>query len=196
MFMTTHKIVAQQTLAQLSRSNYPLDKRCFIWGNMIPDIAPNLIAKPHYLNESLNYIVKSTLSLCCLPASILDIPMKRRYVSAQIGIICHFLSDFFTLPHSQRLKLDSISATSKHLKYETLLQHKASQGSFSQLNLSEENISSFVMQLQAQYQLREDYMNDLRYSVKISSIISALIVQTIQENAPLNSYEKVEAAIL
>ncbi|HVJ48980.1 zinc dependent phospholipase C family protein [Desulfitobacterium sp.] len=188
LFILTHKIVAQQTIAHLNNQNYSFNKLGFIWGNMKPDIAPNLIAKPHYQRESLNFVVLSILSLCCLPASFLDVPMRRKYISVQMGVICHFLSDFFTLPHSLRWKLDSLPLASKHLKYETILQQKASLRSIPHLalptisSISKESITLFVTKLHNQYQLREDYMNDLRYSVQISSVISALILHTIQEN--------------
>lgn len=188
MLILTHKIVAQQTIAQLNNQNYSFDKLGFIWGNMKPDIAPNLIVKPHYQIESLDFVVKSILSLCCLPASILDAPIRRKHVSVQMGVICHFLFDFFTLSHSLRWKLDSLPLVLKHLKYEAILQQKASLRSIPHLTLptissiSKESITLFVTELHNQYQLREDYMNDLRYSVQISSVICALILCTIQEN--------------
>ncbi len=191
MFILTHKIVAQQTIMHLQKQNYYFDKSGFIWGNIKPDITPNLIIKPHYQLESLNFVVNSILSLCCLPASVFDNPIKRKYVSMQMGVICHFLSDFFTLPHSLRWRLDSPNSVSKHLKYESILHQKASLNSVSNFslqtlsNITKESLQILITKLQNQYRIKEDYLNDLKYSILISSVISSHILQAIQKNVSI-----------
>lgn len=91
-----------------------LNLRGFLLGNILPDISKKYGEKPHYLKNSLEYVLRST--------SKLNNPDKNNNInsfdySRNIGVITHYLSDFFCFAHSEQYK-DTIY---KHHLYEFLM---------------------------------------------------------------------------
>lgn len=189
LFASTHRIIAKHVISDIHNHGFFLNAPSFIWGNIEPDFAPTLVTKKHYPEESLNYVTDLIFQLCQLPASVLTTKDGYKRISVQIGVICHFLTDFFTLPHS--LHWDLTSHLISHLKYETTLHQVAlSHNSivFSPIPIftstSKETILGFIQNLQDEYKSHEDYLNDILFSVRISALMVRFILKTIRDNKP------------
>ncbi|WP_439649978.1 zinc dependent phospholipase C family protein [Cytobacillus pseudoceanisediminis] len=76
-------------------SQYSVDTPTFSWANMKPDFIPNLAKRKHYIEESFDFVVDKILSLLKLPSYNLLDKNKRKRIDVEMGIICHFLTDFF-----------------------------------------------------------------------------------------------------
>jgi len=87
-----------ETISTIIRREYPdrLDEKAFRYGCMIPDYNLRYIAIPHYKNKSFEFITAMIQKDRCLPQTIKE---KRRF-SAELGIITHYISDYFCQAHN------------------------------------------------------------------------------------------------
>ncbi len=76
-----------------------LDTAGFILGNIKPDISSRLIQIPHYKKDSIGFIRKEI-------GYLLGLKLNKctRLFSERLGIITHYLSDFFCHAHSENFK--------------------------------------------------------------------------------------------
>ncbi len=103
MNLITHFCISLKLL-RIIRSNYSdgFNTLSFIWGNLKPDICPSLIKIPHYKKDSEDFILKEISCLLETKCSRFD---KNTYSkSERLGVIAHYLSDFFCYVHSESFK--------------------------------------------------------------------------------------------
>lgn len=183
MFSASHLVVSNQVNSNIKNTlNYSLDKRLFSWGSVKPDIVPSLLIKKHYKEETLDYVIDKIEELINLKYSNCSNSLLDKYLSINLGEIIHFLSDFFCVPHSQRWEFKKRMAS--HIKYETTL-NKIAQNYYlgrstkipeiKYINI--DSIKTFINDLLEEYHLKEDYLNDLKYSTIVSTSITALIIK-------------------
>lgn len=78
---------------------YKLNKRLFVYGNVKPDVPFQNIPLEHKREEALPFVLEKIDELKNMElSSKIDIDI----FSLNLGIICHFLSDFYCMPHVQR----------------------------------------------------------------------------------------------
>lgn len=93
-----------------------LEKRSFIRGNYSPDFSIKLITSKHHIEEKLEFVENEFTKLAAVSLESADI--SKDY-SKRMGIICHYLTDFFCYAHSEHFS----GNTADHVLYERTL-HK------------------------------------------------------------------------
>lgn len=97
----THIFIGKRVLEIIKDSNIPfeLNKNLFIYGNIEPDIPLKGTPIKHKREEGLPFILKKIEELKNMR---LNTQKDIDIFSLNVGIICHYLSDFYCLPHVQR----------------------------------------------------------------------------------------------
>lgn len=91
-----------------------LNKKYFVRGNYSPDFTVGLLVKPHYMKYKLGFVEREIEALSDLR---LDSAEIGREPSKRLGILCHYLADFFCLAHSEGFDRNMIV----HVDYERRL---------------------------------------------------------------------------
>lgn len=174
LIINTHKILSTIIYDKVQEnSNFKLDYNYFTWGNIQPDIAPGLLLKSHYKDESLDFVIDEIVALGKTLPSVFYNKQTRNKFSKDIGIVCHFLCDFFCFPHYSRWHYNS-SMMLSHIKYEKNLNHSARNTltiptlSLQPVSyLEDDTLKSFIEAVLWEYSLNEDYRNDLIFASNI-----------------------------
>ena len=117
MLINTHFIISKSVLDNLeSNKSFFLSEKNFIYGNIKPDISSKYVLNKHYLEESLSMVLEKIKYLCQLTLDSLKKYFSISKLSQELGVICHFLCDFFTTPHSERWEFTH--SMNKHVVYE------------------------------------------------------------------------------
>ncbi|MEM1484719.1 zinc dependent phospholipase C family protein [Oscillospiraceae bacterium PP1C4] len=90
-----------------------LDKASFVKWNVMPDIAPSLLKLSHFKKDIYDLVMARAEHLAREGEQ-----MSVWEYSKQLGILCHFMSDFFCYAHSENFDGSKIG----HLKYEIKMQ--------------------------------------------------------------------------
>lgn len=93
--------------------NLELDKTTFVSWNFLPDIAPSLFKLSHFKKDIYDLIMGKAQHLANEGES-----MSKEEFSKQLGILCHFMADFFCYAHAEYFEGSKI----EHLKYELKMQ--------------------------------------------------------------------------
>ncbi len=190
--MQSHKIIAYHLHHHIKQNlNINLNRNFLIYGAMKPDIAPSLAIKKHYKEQSFDFVLDEILKLTL--DGLKENAISINKFSTRLGVISHFLSDFFCLPHHDRQYYHD--KLMEHLKYE-----KDLHGYFSEFNgidkvnipyvenMNKENIKDVIENLHDIYKNNSmGFKNDIIGSINISSAIGITIV----ENSLITSLEKV-----
>lgn len=166
---------------------YDLNRSTFYWANMKPDFIPELAKRKHYIEESFDFVVDKVVALINTPAHHLLDNQKQKKIEIEMGVICHFVTDFFCVPHNQRWEFKDYMIP--HVKYEAILDNKVKTlNVVNKLNLpaikdhSKESVSFFLNELLEEYELENDYMRDVVYSVNVCSALCTFILERIYSN--------------
>ena len=90
-----------------------LDKATFVHWNILPDLAPSLLKLSHFKKDIYDLVMERAQYL----ANEGDTMSIREY-SKQLGILCHFMSDFFCYAHAEYFSGSKFT----HLTYELQMQ--------------------------------------------------------------------------
>lgn len=183
--MNTHKILANNILRQASNEKiFLIDRKKFVWGNLKPDCVSKYKLKKHFYDESIEMILEKIEFLSALTVEEIYFSYGRKKFSAELGVICHFLCDFFCLAHNKRWRLKS--AFKKHISYEQEINKIAKKFKFESVNqeLSDiKKVQEFIEKNILEYEnLDKYYEADLIYSFFICSNIINSILETILAN--------------
>lgn len=88
-------------------------RRAFIWGNIRPDFGIDVVAKPHYIGNYMNYIQSELIRLSEKNSS----NFFGFAASYRLGVICHYCTDFFCFAHNIGFEGTSM----QHVRYERKL---------------------------------------------------------------------------
>lgn len=185
MLMNTHKIMAQNIIGNLDRDSYFLiNEKHFIWGNLKPDMLSKYKLIKHYMDETLDVIIKKIEYLSSLTLSEVTKWYPMSSFNQELGVICHFLSDFFCVPHHQRWEFKH--SMNKHIKYERELDIVAKE--FKASNNRDQvagykNVKEFIYKLQEEYKSKVDYTNDLNYATYVCNSVVNYILDSIVYNS-------------
>lgn len=193
MLMNTHKDLAVDFLVNIDGEKSCLVKENhFIWGNIKPDCASKYKLKKHYMDESFEMIVRKIHFLSSLTLEELYTTYSINKFSQELGVICHFLCDYFCVPHHNRWEFKT--AMKDHVIYEKNLA-KVAKGYIVKkdfdVNENIRNIERFIMTMQKEYSKKMDYKNDLDYASLvcqrvIDMILSQVLInETIRKNMRL-----------
>jgi len=159
-----------------------VNRPAFFYGSVKPDLFPNIITASHEIKYSKEFIENEVKNL--LQESIVNMECSWKF-SETLGIIMHYLSDFFCYAHSEFYK----GSMWEHYCYEV----KHSKYFIKNFRLIIRNIrkadniyldlNCFKIYIEQQY---ENYISkspsaarDLIYSLKICSTISLSIIASV-----------------
>ena len=188
LLMNTHKILAGNILEQVSEENrYLINRKKFIWGNIKPDYVSKYKLKKHYYNESIDMIINKIEFLSSLSYSEINNTYGKKKFSAELGVICHFLCDYFCLAHNKRWEFKS--NFKRHVSYEKMLSKYAREFKFDNLVcdfLDIRDIRVFISENIKYYEECSHISSDLVYA----SFVCNSIVNTVFNEIGNNSFSK------
>lgn len=172
MVVGTHKIIANIVYKHLIKKlNFKLDWLTFVYGNIQPDIDRSYIDCDHTLEDSLQLINYNAGELIKSDVSIKEF-------SLGLGIICHFICDYFCLQHRIDFwKRDPIA----HGVYETTLHASFLKLKSTGLNLRyrcrpEKDVELMVLKLRRKYNSEpQGISTDINYSIIAAVSICEMI---------------------
>lgn len=183
--MTTHKIIAQNIITNLYDDKIILiNDKHFIWGNLKPDMVSKYKLIKHYKDETLPVIIRKIEYLASLTFEDIRKWYPKNSFNQELGVICHFLCDFFCVPHHQRWEFKH--SMNKHIKYERELDVVAKEFKFSNDRdnmLKYKSVKEFINDFQEEYKNRVDYKNDLEYAAYICNSIVTYILDEVVCNS-------------
>ena len=103
--------------------------------------------------------------------------------SQELGVICHFLCDFFCVPHSRRWEMSH--SMSKHINYEKELSIVAKEIDLKKIKgdiVQNNNFRDFFNSLYSEYQGKIEYENDLLFSNYVCNSVVNYILDSILAN--------------
>ncbi len=184
MLIDTHIILANNILRQANgKKIYLINRRRFIWGNIKPDCASKYKFKKHYYDESITMILDKIKELASLSVGDIYYSFGKKKFSEELGVVCHFLCDFFCVPHNQRWEFKH--SMKKHVVYEKNLSKFAKLYKFKSYidsNLSLEDLEEFIVAHQRQYEKGESFRNDLEYSFFICNSVINMVLNEVYIN--------------
>lgn len=184
MIIDTHIILANNILRQANgKKIYLINRRRFIWGNIKPDCASKYKFKKHYYDESITMILDKIKELASLSVGDIYYSFGKKKFSEELGVVCHFLCDFFCVPHNQRWEFKH--SMKKHVVYEKNLAKFAKLYKFKSYidsNLSLEDLEEFIVAHQRQYEKGESFRNDLEYSFFICNSVINMVLNEVYIN--------------
>jgi len=180
MLVGTHLLIGENVYNYVKGNmNIELDKKRFLYGNVKPDLIFRLSSKSHRIKDSLEFVLQEIDHLMKLK----DISVSQ--FSVNLGVISHFMSDFFCSPHYYENQ--NFNGIAKHLHYELNL-HYEFKKIFKSISDSfiEEEISTFhnitileiISILQTSYtQSILSIKNDIHHALKASTLITKNIIE-------------------
>ena len=117
MFINTHLLIGNSIINNIDNKNsFFINEKSFLYGNIKPDLPSKYYLIKHYLDESLDMIIHKINYLCTLSLESLSKDFTINSFNQELGVICHFLCDFFCVPHSYRWEFKH--SMKEHLQYE------------------------------------------------------------------------------
>ncbi|MBC2575768.1 zinc dependent phospholipase C family protein [Peptostreptococcus canis] len=184
MMMKTHVIISNSVFENTdSNKKFLLDEKNFTYGNVKPDMFSKYKLKKHYLEESYDMIRDKIEYMKNLTIDDLEKYFTKKTFSQEIGVICHFLADFFCVAHSERWEFKH--SMSIHIKYEKNLTKIAKEYNIKNDRMNEINdIDSLFFKLYNEYKSNGNYeRNDLKYSTYVCNTVTNYILDNIVQNS-------------
>lgn len=154
-----------------SHSGVKLSLIGFMYGNILPDI--KAIHKPHQINGSLSFLVKRTQSLIANPVQTVPPPYSW---SRELGIITHYLSDYFCYAHQDRYDKGLGSHMLYELKmiaqYRRGLKRYQSEFSAAYHDLAPDHFEQWILEQNSRYNSQAcSQSGDISYALYAGSMI-------------------------
>lgn len=179
MLLHTHYLLGHKIFDQLPKEDKCyIDFKSFIKGNLLPDIQSKYRFF-HNFSQSKDLL---TQIVAWLP--YYDSPEKR---SEQLGVLIHFISDFFCAYHTREAFIQKPLRT--HFFYELRL-HYFYQFFFTsyEVKMSLDSLNEKVDFFQWLWFIQEDYLSykpsyskDLTYAIKTSVIVANYFIQKMKK---------------
>ncbi len=96
MLYKTHLEIGENTFNTIEgRGRNLIDKKSFLKGNVLPDISPKYRLKKHGRKQFEEIIDEKVKELSRLSSDEIINNLGKERFSIELGVICHFLCDFF-----------------------------------------------------------------------------------------------------
>ncbi len=118
MLCSTHRLIANKVYEIMtSELGMPIDYESLLNGSVAPDKKPYMIIIPHTKNQSLGFLNRyfNWMADKSLPKKFENL----KEVSYKLGIIIHFVSDYFCTAHNDVKFINPVT----HYIYEKRLKH-------------------------------------------------------------------------
>lgn len=192
MMMNTHKALATSFIKNIDDDKvFLINDGHFVWGNLKPDSASKYKFKKHYIDESFDMIVNKIKFLSSLSLDDIYGRYSITKFNQELGVICHFLCDYFCIPHYQRWEFKSAGAVKDHILYENDL------NKFSKFytarkdintSLTSQDIRLYIIKLQKEYDGKVSYEKDLEYASHMCNTVINLILEEVILNQQIKNH--------
>lgn len=184
MFMNTHILIGKSIVENIDQNkSFFISDKNFIYGNIKPDVSSKYVLQKHYLEESLEMIFSKVEYLCTLDLDSISKYFSISKFSQELGVICHFLCDFFCVPHSRRWEMSH--SMNKHIAYEKELSIVARESNLKKFkgdNIEANSFREFFNSIYVEYQSKTEYKNDLLFSNYVCNSVVDYILNAILSN--------------
>lgn len=160
----THVMFSKMLYRQLSK-RMELDQQAFFYGNIKPDLSPKFLRDPHLLENYL-FIVSNRSN------QLIGTNPGQKNFSAELGVICHYICDFFCYYHLDRRLYHSFF---NHFLYELRLHLVFCSMMKDNLRLLSgrknpgRSVASMVMEMRKEYITKEKtFQRDIEYALLTS----------------------------
>lgn len=169
-----------------------LDRMSFIYGNIKPDLEKELREKSHRYEDTIHYVMEKIQNLT-------DLELSKNEFSKELGVICHFISDFFCTYHKKKYEKENIF---KHLLYETKLHiYLKNKIKKRETFLFEKKDNEIIYDLRKMViKMHEEYMskehtkdNDIIFALNCAMMISSKLEYDYRQKAEQSYWEYVYA---
>lgn len=181
MLTISHISMAKNTLHFLKIHNIDiLHHKSFIYGNIKPDNLFQKTPKKHLELEALDFIIEEIENF--------DYNCNNKEMSIKLGVICHYLCDFFCLPHFERWSACHISKkvtqTPRHLNYERMLNPYTSYAVLDYKKIND--LRSFINECKSEYIKDKSFKNDIKYASIVCNSVMFYILESKQLKSVVN----------
>ena len=184
MFVNTHTLIGKSIVENINENkSFFISDKNFIYGNIKPDISSKYVLQKHYLEESLEMIFTKVEYLCTLNLDCISKYFSISKFSQELGVICHFLCDFFCVPHSRRWEMTH--SMNKHITYEKELSIVAKETDLRKFkgdNIEANSFREFFNSIYLEYQSKTEYKNDLLFSNYVCNSVVDYILDAVLSN--------------
>lgn len=184
--INNHKLMGENILKYSNAEAISLiNRNRFIWGNIKPDCVPKYKRIRHYFDESIDMITNKILYLSSLTIYDVYYGITVAKFSEELGVICHFLCDYFCVPHYYRWECTSTKIMKDHMLYEKRLAKKTKTfipGGILTTKINPNATKDFLINLQKQYDGVIDFNNDLTFSYYVCESILNMILDNVWNN--------------
>lgn len=191
MLMNTHKMLAQDFIYNMDNNKKNLiNENHFIWGNIKPDCVSKYKLKKHYMDESLDMVVNKIQFLSSLSIEDIYKNYSENKFSQELGVVCHFLCDFFCIPHNKRWEFKSANAMKEHVMYEKDLSKVAKEFKVRkeiEKSINSQEIRSYILYLQSEYEKVMEYDNDLDFAYYVCQSVINMILDEVMINEKIKN---------
>lgn len=185
MLYKTHLEIGENTLNSINgRGKKLIDPKSFLKGNVLPDISPKYRLKKHgrkqfekITKEKVSYLIK-------LNSKDIEEKIGKEKFSIELGIVCHFLCDFFSLPHDEEWGFKE-SLTLKHVMYEKKMQKALNKKviiSDSYKIFGNADYTTFLEKSLINYRKKYGYHNDLFFAMYLTNSVTRYVLDCIEYN--------------
>ena len=184
--INNHKLMGENILKYSNAGAISLiNKNRFIWGNVKPDCVPQYKRIRHYFDESIDMVINKILYLSSLTIYDVHYGMSMAKFSEELGVICHFLCDYFCAPHYHRWECTSTKIMKDHMLYEKRLAKKTKTfipGGILIAKINPNATKDFLIDLQKEYENVIDFNNDLTFAYYVCDSILNMILNNVLTN--------------
>lgn len=184
MLPQTHKIIADIIYEDVYKDHQiKLNKTQLIYGSIKPDIYSGFPKLKHFKPQSFSVICNDISAL-----SSSQTEDNRRAIiklSQQIGVVTHYVSDYFCVPHNDRATYQHHIIN--HIQYETQLHRIYKESDLKKRKVATdqwldfsnvEKVMNYLDELHDAYSSRsESLLNDFNSSLQASRAVATMIVQ-------------------
>lgn len=188
MILGTHYLISNILYEYIeNKMDFKMDLNAFVWGNLRPDLDKKSIKCPHTLEGSLEFVN-------FYKDKITKSEMTISQFSMLLGVICHFVCDYFCIYHSKKYWGKDMMV--EHITYEMLLHAKllkllrSGRINISYKHRKEKNMEELLKRRLKKYKLSEKSITkDIIYAIEASAAVCELIInaskiyQTSREGA-------------
>lgn len=179
MMMGTHLVISNNIIESLDNEYKKyINENNFKYGNIKPDIFSKYKLKKHYFDESYNMIEEKIQSLSSMTPDQLERTFTSVSFNQELGVICHFLCDFFCIAHSERWEFKH--SFKQHVSYEMDLNRRSKEFRFNlDKHKIEDDFNKFFSDLYREYKATD---KSQRTDLVFSSYVSKSVIKYIMDN--------------
>jgi hypothetical protein len=176
----THLLIARIVYGyMLKKTDFKLDYQAFAYGNIKPDLDKSCINYWHTFEDSVDIIN-------AYAEELIESKISVKEFSEALGMICHFVCDYFCLHHGRQYwKKDPVAhgvyEVKLHLSFVNLCRNENIKISYK--CKSEKNLKDIVSKLRRKYNLEPDGMaKDISYAIIAAAVVSEFIIRSVKRN--------------